>query len=178
MPKTLPLAILGLLMLAPAALANGTDEKPVCPDGQVDTPEGCSQQAWVDDCPPDMMCAMGAPPEGNATEEPAAEEPVQYGPDGCAECSGPISSHASPGDGPATCMDGADDGEVCRDDVLYFGGGPADNGPVRGPEDGSCENCRGDAADEGAPASKDAAGIGITAALGLAALVAAVVRRN
>lgn len=158
MRTTLALALLGLLTLAPAALADGTEEKPACPEGYVESPEGCSRQAWVDDCPPDMMCAMG-----NGTAGP--DEPVQYGPDGCIDCSGPIHSH--------TCMDGAQEGEACRDDVQYLDGGAE---PVRGPMDGSCENCRGEQAlSQG---TRDAPGLGAAAVLGLAALAVAFARRR
>lgn len=110
MRNQLLMLTLATLTLAPLALAQETNG--TRPD----------DAAWVDDCPPDMMCAAGA------------DEPHAYGPEGCIECSGP----APAGE---TCMDGAQGNETCDPDVYYLGG------PTRGPEDGSCENCRGDAAE-------------------------------
>ena len=105
MQKLLTVLMLALA-LAPVAAAQETNEtKPEAPD----------DAAWVDDCPPDMMCAAGA-------------EPNQYGSDGCIDCSGPV---RGPADGsceycrgnenPSTCMDGADANETCDPDVQYFG---------------------------------------------------------
>jgi hypothetical protein len=120
MRTLIPLAIAALLTVAPAL---AQDAEPACPEGQAETPEGCSKQAWVDaeDCPPEHMCAAG--------------EPSQYGEDGCIECSGPTGSDpvpygpedcidctSAPPQDPATCMDGAQDGESCLDDVQYLGG--------------------------------------------------------
>src|SRR5688572_20984435 len=95
------LAFLGLVLsLAPAALAG---DESACPDGTTPTPEGCSQQAWVEDCPPDMLCAAGGPDadpangnvtEGNATDEPTfgdcGAEVCAYGNETCIECNGPV----------------------------------------------------------------------------------------
>lgn len=161
--RTLPaLALLGLLMLAPAASA-GTEE-PACPDGAEPKDGACPDQtpdqAWVDDCPPDMMCAMGNGTAGH-------DEPVAYGPDGCIDCSGPVESHAG------SCMDGT--AADCRDDVQYLDGGAE---PVRGPVDGSCETCRGDAAEgaDGAAASVQSAGLLPVAVLAIAVLALAAFR--
>ncbi|MEA3190551.1 MAG: hypothetical protein QOD77_1133 [Thermoplasmata archaeon] len=98
MQNLLLLALAASLVLAPAALAQ---EEPACPEGFTMTPEGCSQQAWVDGCPPDHMCAA-------------------YGPDDCIDCSGPVDDG-----GAGTCMDGADANETCRDDVQYLGPPPS-----------------------------------------------------
>ena len=130
------LALMALLALAsPLAVAQDandtkTDEDPQRPpDGSAD-PSSPSQAAgddaaWVDDCPPDMMCAY----QGE-------ERPQQFGPEGCIECSG-----LPPEDQGSTCMDGEQENETCRDDVQYLDGGGE---PTRGPVDGSCENCRGE----------------------------------
>lgn len=138
--------------LAPTALAqdeaksNETESRP-------------DDAAWVEDCPPDMMCAAS---DGSTEEEPsdgptydgncgaevcaydshndAEERPDgSFGPDDCIECSTP------PRDEPTsdTCMDGQQEGEACDDDKQYFGG------PDRGPADGSCEYCRGGEGDAG-----------------------------
>jgi hypothetical protein len=164
-----PLVLVALLSLAPA-MAQDTQAETACPEGQVETPEGCSQQAWVDDCPPDALCAAS---EGNQTAEECdadtCDHPVAYGNDTCIECSGPV---------PDTCMDGAADNKACRDDVYYLGG----DGESRGPDDGSCETCRGDdAGQEDAPATdagKDAPGLAsVWLLVGLAA-VAGFVRRK
>lgn len=143
MRNALHLALVALLAAAPTALAQ--DERPAtCPDGEVDDGAGtCSRQAWVEDCPRDMMCAAG-------------EDPEPYGDETCIGCSGPIDEGSS-----GTCMDGADSDasadassppqaeaatETCRDDVQSLDG--------RGPA--GCENCRGeDTAPIGAPAQGD-----------------------
>lgn len=169
----LPLTFVAFLMMAaPAAVAQG-DEKPAEPqDGG---------NAWSEDCPPDAYCMYGsgggrpAPCDDadNATTEDCPTysgdcggEVCAYGGEDCIECSGPV-------DGGSTCMDGQQEGETCRDDVQYLGGG-------RGPAD--CENCRGDAVDAdtiSAPADAEGAAkntvpgaalVGTLAALGLAGL--------
>lgn len=143
--------------LAPTALAQDdakSNETETRPD----------DAAWVEDCPPDMMCAAS---DGSVEEEPsdgptydgncggevcaydshndAGERPDAFGPEDCIECSTP------PRDAPTSsdsCMDGQQEGETCDDDKQYFGG------PDRGPADGSCEYCRGDTVDdEGSPIS-------------------------
>lgn len=116
----IPLALAALMTLAPTAVQ--AEDETTCPEGQVETPEGCSQQAWVDpeDCPPGHMCAADA----------GSDQPLPYGPDGCVECSGPVDDPAG-GDAtaqPGTCMDGADAGGACDNDVMHFGDGPADSG--------------------------------------------------
>jgi len=142
-------ALLGLMMtIVPAAMAGN---ETACPDGSVDGPEGCSQQAWID-CPPDAYCI--AQEDGNGTE------PLPMGPEDCIECSGPV------GD---TCMDGS--GTDCRDDVQYM------DGPDRGPADGSCDNCHVINAPLGSPAN-EAVGLGAVAILGLAAVAVLVMRRS
>lgn len=135
------LALLALLALASplAAAQDATDEK------KEDGPARPEDAAWVEDCPPDMMCAYaGESAEGeNATYGDCggevcasdAGEPVPHGPEDCIECSAP------PRDDGVTCMDGAQEGEACLDDVQYLDGGAE---PARGPADGSCESCRGE----------------------------------
>lgn len=158
MMRALPsLALLGLLLVAPPALAQ--DEKP---------PTNESQDAWVKDCPPDMMCAYGGGAEEvdcstaeNGTREECqsscddcrvisapADSPTYngscdgevcaYGNESCIECSGPVSDEGSD-----NCMDGQQEGEVCRG--------------------ADCENCRTlDGGVEGAPASGDVQSEGAT----------------
>lgn len=41
--------------------------------------------AWVEDCPPDMMCAANDQPVDNSTDDA-----TQYGPGGCVDCSAPM----------------------------------------------------------------------------------------
>lgn len=134
--RTLLIALLALAALPLAAAQDAPDRPTNSDDG--------SQDAWVKDCPPDMMCAYGAGGDENATykgdcgaeacatdaPDGAGDRPVSYGPDGCIECSGPAPDQGS-------CMDGAQAGEDCRDDVQYLDG--------RGPA--GCENCRGEDAE-------------------------------
>lgn len=152
--RTLLIALTLALLATPLALAQENAEKNETPDRPDDA-------AWVEDCPPDMMCAAGSedpqpygdegciecsgpvdgPSDENATYDgncggevcayDGEERPQQLGPDGCIDCMGPV-------DNGSNCMDGAQENETCRDDVYYM------DGPTRGPEDGSCENCRGD----------------------------------
>lgn len=120
--RTLLIALLALTAL-PLAAAQDAPDQPTSDDG--------SQDAWVKDCPPDMMCAYGSE-EGNETPAGTGDrEPIPYGPEGCIECSGPAPDQGS------TCMDGQQEGETCRDDVQYLDG--------RGPP--LCENCRGEEAE-------------------------------
>lgn len=136
MTRTLIAAMLAMMtLLTPLALAQGETNE------TRDAPADEGEQAWVDDCPPDMMCAYDTPQE--------------YGDEDCIECSGPVDDGAEPGqslgpedcidcmqaprDDAGTCMDGQDANETCDDDVQYLDGGE----PTRGPTDGSCEYCRG-----------------------------------
>jgi hypothetical protein len=121
MRTLIPLALAALLTVAPAS---AQDESPACPDGQVETPEGCSDQAWIDpaDCPPEHMCAAGNPGSTQSYGNESCidcsgpvDEPVQYGNESCIDCT------SIPPD-PQTCMDGADEGETCLEDVQYLGG--------------------------------------------------------
>ena len=76
------LALLGLtLALLPAALAQAED--PARPD----------DAAWVEDCPPDMMCAASA-------NETAGEEPTH------GDCGAEVCAYDSPGAlGPSDCIE-------------------------------------------------------------------------
>lgn len=145
----IPLVLAALLTLAPA---KADDATPACPEGQVVSPEGCSDQAWVDDCPPEHMCAAGADdPQAYGDEDciecsgpsDAGNETISYGPDDCIDCTG-----APVGD-PSTCMDGAQDGESCLDDVQYLGG-PGQVPPA------SHDDAVDQEADGGAEADRDA----------------------
>ena len=153
MRMLIPLALAALLTLAPA---KADDATPACPDGQVESPEGCSDQAWVDpeDCPPEHMCAAGA------------DDPQAYGDEDCIECTG------APVDDPSTCMDGAQDGESCQDDVQYLGGPgqvpPASHDAVD--EDDGIEADR--------DAGKDAAALTAVVWVALVGALALVLRRK
>lgn len=180
-------ALLGLLMLVPAAMADETKPDEPAPD-----------EATYSDCPPDAeVCAYGAedciecsgmsdPPQ-NGTDEPTygdcGAEMCAYdggGSDGSAgngtdgatygECRPEATVCAlGPDDciecmGPieshqGSCMDGT--ATDCRDDVQYLDG--------RGPAD--CENCRGEEVDQAGDDAKAApvwTPLVIVAMLGLA----------
>ncbi|HVM44844.1 MAG TPA: hypothetical protein VM582_02820 [Candidatus Thermoplasmatota archaeon] len=131
-----------LLALAPAALAQEEEKgDPARPD----------DAAWVEDCPPDMACAFG---------DTVEDEPSRGPSDGsCDTCRGPTGELPAEG----TCMDGADAGEVCDDDVQYVGGPPARTG--------------GEPADAQPTREVPAAGVALAvAALGLA--IVALARRG
>ena len=129
MRNLISLLLLALLTAAPLALAqdepkNETNE--TRPD----------DAAWVEDCPPDMMCAYGGeeepsrgPEDGSCENCRGEDQPVlYYGNESCIECSGPAPSQG-------TCMDGEDANETCRDDVQYFGGdgAPHEAEPISAP---------------------------------------------
>ena len=144
MRTLISLTVAALLFAAPATAQD--DAEPACPDGQVETPEGCSQQAWVEDCPPDRLCAASQPDDPHAYGDESCiecsgpvDEPIQYGNESCIECSGPVDEPVQYGEDGCidctgapqdlgTCMDGTDGEEVCMEDVQYFGPGPADTG--------------------------------------------------
>lgn len=115
------IAALTIALLAAPFVAAQEEEKPEDPSRPDDA-------AWVDDCPPDMMCAAGSPDEPTASGCEADACSHAMGPDGCIECSGPVDDSGS------SCMDGANETEICDREVQYLDG--------RGPAD--CENCRGD----------------------------------
>lgn len=95
MTRTAIIAALLGLMLVPAALAQDADETPGRPD----------DAAWVEDCPPDMMCAAGGVEETNESADKDAptydgtcdgevcmykdEQPRDFGPEGCIDCMAP-----------------------------------------------------------------------------------------
>lgn len=130
--KTFGLAMLAALaMTAPLAAAQDdvkTNESDTRPD----------DAAWTEDCPPDMMCAFGGTednpciecsgPVDDGASEPKDDEYVRD--PSCEYCRG-----AEANDTASNCMDGEQEGETCRDDVYYFGGGPADSGAVDDGED-------------------------------------------
>lgn len=111
--RVLILTMLALLTLAPLAAAQEDTSK----TNETQRPDDA---AWVEDCPPDMMCAAG----GEA-----------MGPEDCIDCTrGPADGsceYCRGEEAPSgTCMDGADTNETCDPDVMYFGDGPADSGPI------------------------------------------------
>lgn len=133
MRALLSLLILALLLaVAPPALAQDeADQKPERPD----------DAAWVEVCPPDMMCAAGA--DGSAEDDkPTYDgdcggevcayqgEPGTLGPDGCVDCMQP------PKDQGSGCMDGEQAGETCRDDVQYMAPPAAGEAPAEQQADG------------------------------------------
>lgn len=137
MRALLSLLVLGLLLaLAPSALAQEADQKPERPD----------DAAWVDGCPPDMMCAAGG---ADANESGKGDDPTYgadcgaeicayqggpgtLGPDGCVDCMQP------PRDQGSECMDGEQAGESCQDDVQYMAP-PGDGTPALPQQDGQPE---------------------------------------
>lgn len=129
MIRTATVAFAALLLVAlPAAFAqdegNQTTENP----------------AWVQDCPPDMMCAAS---EGNATDNTNDTKPHVDCPPG-ETCTDKAAGGARSPQGNATsdnCMDGQQEGEVCDGNVYYM-----TPPPTRGPANGTCEECRGDVA--------------------------------
>lgn len=165
--KTLGLALVaGLAMMAPLAAAQDDAKNETAP------PERPDDAAWTESCPPGMMCAFGGA-DGNASE-PKADEPVRD-PD-CENCRG---GEAPVEDG-ATCMDGEQEGETCRDDVHYFGGSPqdepADLADDSGPAGGDAEPVSAPAdAESGTPSAKgEDASAKAVPAVGIAAFVAAI----
>lgn len=73
-----------LVMLAPLAAAEADS-------GNTTTSDRPDDAAWVEDCPPDMMCAYSdTPHEGddkNITRDPDCEY-CRFGPDDCIDCTG------------------------------------------------------------------------------------------
>jgi hypothetical protein len=191
MRPTLYIIMLALLAAPIAAAQDDAD------DTKDDTPERPDHAAWIEDCPPDMMCAAGDPQpygdegciECSGPVDDGGAEPGRLGPDDCIECMRPPANEG-------TCMDGQQENETCRpqrdcvasgssadacgDDVQYLDGGAPE--PTRGPADGSCEYCRGDEVQpdaeshapvvEGAPAAvpAPAVALGILALAGVALL--------
>ena len=136
--RLLTAMMLALLALAP--LASAQEEK-------TDTSERPSDAAWVDDCPPDMMCAYGGSDDAPTYDGNCGAEVCAYGEEGCIECSGLPEPGRGPADGScehcrgdgevprdgATCMDGASETEICDRDVQYLDGG--NGAPVMEAED-------------------------------------------
>lgn len=140
--RTLVLTAAFLMMLVPTALAGEDDETPTRPpdasaDASSPSQAAGDDAAWVEDCPPDTMCAAGAeeptrgPEDGSCEACRADDTPIPYGPGDCIECSGP-----APGD---TCMDGAGEGEACDEDVQYIGAPQADPTPIGAQQDQAAE---------------------------------------
>lgn len=106
--RALLATLLALLAFAPLAMAVDNDT--------TDASDRPDDAAWVEDCPPDMMCAYGSEDCIECTRGPA---------DGsCENCRG---DNVTDG----TCMDGADAGEACDPDVQYLDGraGPPESDP-------------------------------------------------
>jgi hypothetical protein len=106
--RTLLATLMLALLAAPIAAAQESNET------TTEAPRD-GGNAWVEDCPPDMMCA--------------ANDPQPYGDEDCIHCSGPVRGPADGscencrGDsGDATCMDGAQANESCDPNVQYLGG--------------------------------------------------------
>jgi hypothetical protein len=117
--KGVGLALLaGLLMLAPLAANAAADGEDGSPGSDALRPDDA---AWVDDCPPDMMCAMDR--DDNATRGPEDCEYCRYGPDDCIDCSAPV--------------DNTTWGTDCPPDVWCMNDGPVDEPPIC--EGGPCD---------------------------------------
>lgn len=173
MRNTTCFLLLALLTTAPLALAQESKEEPTANETRPD------DAAWVEDCPPDMMCAATTSeeepargPEDGSCENCRGEdaEPVlSYGNDTCIECSGPAPDQPS-----GTCMDGADANESCRDDVQYFGNGPDsapyESGPINSHAPAGGEQVTASEETKAVPAPALAVGILAFAAAALLAL--------
>ncbi|HVL48895.1 MAG TPA: hypothetical protein VM889_10090 [Candidatus Thermoplasmatota archaeon] len=101
--RTLILALVSLLTMAPLAAAEYYEGKP--------------------DCPPDRFCTTSA----------GSEEPQPYGDEECIECSKPVDDSSSGDNltrGEGSCMDGSAE-YACRGDVQYLdGSGPKNDQEV------------------------------------------------
>lgn len=133
MMRTLIVALLALMTaLAPSALAQEDEkrEEPATNDS--------SENAWVEDCPPGMMCAMEQPPADAPQQDNAsADEPTYSGDCGGEVCAyGQQPSEPVQSDDGSTCMDGQQEGETCDDNVYYMDGPgretPADEAATTG----------------------------------------------
>lgn len=141
----------GLLML-PVAVASD--------DSTNQTPD---DHAWVEDCPPDMLCAAS---EGNATA------PHTECPDGASDCM-PTKAPGGPRPTNATsdnCMDGQQAGESCDPDVYYLGGHSGGAPTPVPPTNDSADVASQDARAVPAPSVVVALGIVAAAALAVAVL--------
>lgn len=104
----LPILLMASLALAPVAMAQEGNET----KSTNETPED-GGQAWTEDCPPDHMCAADeGPKDPRYVEDCQPEDP-------CASYRGGPSEPVN--DSQSNCMDGEQEGETCRDDVMYFG---------------------------------------------------------
>lgn len=127
--------------------------------------------AWVEDCPPDHMCAFGA--------EENESEPIAYGNESCIECSGPAR-------GPEDC-------ENCRGDTPVHSHMPVDGNATGWDPSVDCpegSQCLANGADDGrepdtesadGEAQNDASFVSLLVvggAVGLAAVTYAVGRRE
>jgi len=97
--------LVAVLLLVPLASAQDNETKP--PDDAARPDDA----AWVEDCPPDMMCAMDMPVD-NSTHE--------YGPEDCIHC-----SHAPVPDGSEEPW-----AESCPDGAECLAGSPEDDAPA------------------------------------------------
>jgi hypothetical protein len=138
--RALPLAAFGLLMLAPLVAAESTEEAP---------------PAWVDDCPPEHMCAFGGDP--NEPRDDATGNGYEPGPD----CDAP------------ECVYKGGDCEDCEViacmppdcDASHFGAG-------------DCIECSGFAPQGEKQEMRYLVGVGAAGTLVVAAIALALIRRS
>lgn len=156
---TLAVALLGMLLAAtPLALAQSETNETTTDEGQ---------QAWVDDCPPDMMCAFGA----DESSDENATAPRDCGGEVCAydESEKPAPS--------GECMDGSacrpEDCEYCR--TLDGTDAPAQDETTQGPVSSHTDTQTQAEGNRSVPGASLVAALGV---LGLAALAVNILPRR
>ena len=158
--KTVIAALLAAAFLAsaPFAAAEEESEKP----DETEPEDGGN--AWVEDCPEDMMCAFGGGSSGMTVPED----------EGDGTCDADACSHAGAPDEPvssddgATCMDGS--ATDCDDGRQYFGGDADGREPGAPDAESHAGRSDGDDAAKAVPALGLSA---LLAALGVGAVAAA-----
>lgn len=94
------------------------------------------ENAWVEDCPPDMMCAAGSE-DSNATDEGDKAWVEDCPPDRVCAYNDPNQSVDNSSDAGSNCMDGEQEGETCDDNRHYMT--PPDDGREPAPADSNTE---------------------------------------
>lgn len=120
------------LLLAPSALAQENESADGVEEGE---------QAWVDDCPPDMMCAMEQPAE----EEPAKEElgnETYDEPTYSGDCGGEVCAYeGAPGSmGPEDCIECTQAPVDPQDDDYVKAPEGSEGGITSAPEDAESQS--------------------------------------
>ncbi|HEV8361810.1 MAG TPA: hypothetical protein VGR28_15275 [Candidatus Thermoplasmatota archaeon] len=158
----------GMAVVAPPAAAEWYEGKAQCAEGQACTMSAEEPIAYgSEDC---VDCSM-APSDGNVSRP--QEDCVDWCPrdagDGDAtygDCGGEVCAYDELADPGATCMDGEQEGEVCRDDVQYLGG-------PRGASDAPNPEIRDVGHEMPAKAVPGVSALALVAGLGALALLAA-----